>query len=77
MLARCSILYKLLIGASLLLLIVLVLSVSGLLGVNSYREFGPYGQFSRGRIAVGRRADAQCCRASHYVQPVPSSLLCG
>ncbi len=37
MFARCSIRYKLLIGVSLLFLIVCVLSVSGLLGVNSYR----------------------------------------
>ncbi|MDA1051150.1 MAG: HAMP domain-containing sensor histidine kinase [Planctomycetota bacterium] len=37
MFARCSIRYKLLIGVSLLSLIVCVLSVSGLLGVNSYR----------------------------------------
>ncbi|MEO8493823.1 MAG: HAMP domain-containing sensor histidine kinase, partial [Planctomycetota bacterium] len=35
--ARCSIRYKLLIGVSLLFLIVCVLSVSGILGVNSYR----------------------------------------
>ncbi|HUG68881.1 MAG TPA: HAMP domain-containing sensor histidine kinase [Pirellulaceae bacterium] len=37
MFARCSIRYKLLIGVSLLFLIVSVLSISGLLGVNSYR----------------------------------------
>lgn len=37
MFARCSIRYKLLIGVSLLFLIVCVLSISGLLGVNSYR----------------------------------------
>ncbi|MBC8353200.1 MAG: HAMP domain-containing histidine kinase [Planctomycetes bacterium] len=37
MFARCSIRYKLLIGVSLLFLIVCALSVSGLLGVNSYR----------------------------------------
>lgn len=37
MFARCSIRYKLLVGVSLLFLIVCALSVSGLLGVNSYR----------------------------------------